>query len=168
MNLWYEVQLSRTDELERRVIVRNWHHWGRFNTREHKYTGKNGCFYYKFKIFISFFQKAGMPRDGLLSAFSLMLKDEALDYTSPTKYELTACFLKLYASQQRSILRALNTESTCFKNGTQIYCQTSQASPHCFPLTKRSNNYDWLNVALIRSCRQNAWHTLDLFQHAET
>ena len=65
---------------------------------EHKYNGINDNFDYKFKIFVNFCQKAGLPREGLSSAFDLMLKDSALDY--------------YYANQGKG-LEALPIEAMC-------------------------------------------------------
>jgi hypothetical protein len=47
---------------------------------EYKYNSHSDIFDYKFKIFLSFCQKSGVPKAGLQSAFSIMLKDEALDF----------------------------------------------------------------------------------------
>ena len=47
---------------------------------EHKYSGKNDSFDYKFKIFISYCQKAGILQEHLPSAFTLMLKDKVLNF----------------------------------------------------------------------------------------
>ena len=55
-------------------------------TDEIKYTSVGDSFDYKFKIFLDHCKQAGIPRDSLISAMSMILKGQALDYFFTCKF----------------------------------------------------------------------------------
>ena len=57
-----------------------------YTSTETKYLGTNNNFNYKFKIFLDHYKQAGVPKDSLVRAVSIMLKDQALDYYFTYKF----------------------------------------------------------------------------------
>ena len=53
---------------------------GKLCEQEFKYSGKIDVFTFKFKVFLDNCSKAGVPQEGLSTAITFMLKDEALDF----------------------------------------------------------------------------------------
>jgi hypothetical protein len=57
-----------------------------YTLTETKYSSTNDNFDYKFKIFLDHYKQASVPKDGLVRAVLIILKDQALDYYFTYKF----------------------------------------------------------------------------------